>query len=70
MRLKHKAPRKADETKGSPERVENDLLEVIGDLTAALKNTRRFLADHKLNINFEGLDRAIAKGEAALKHGD
>jgi len=62
MKLKAKAPKKLEP--------DNGLLEVIGDLTAALKNTRRFLAEQKLNINFEGLDRAIAKGETALKQGD
>jgi len=43
-------------------------LEIVKDLTRALGNVRRYLKDHKANINFEGLDAAIARGEAALKN--
>jgi len=70
MRLKNRT-RKAPESPRLPASdAELEVLAIVEDLTRALRNTRRYLAGTKANINFEGLDAAIARGEAALKkHG-
>jgi len=79
MRLKHKADKSKEHDRIPSSSAElhaviNDLNrtvidchETIRDLTRALTNCRQFMKDRKLEINYAGLDAAIARGEAALK---
>jgi len=79
MRLKHKANKPREPSAGPSEaheaHAEDGFMSdaavaaysTVADLTAALRNCRRFMANAKMNINYEGIDAAIAKGEASLR---
>ena len=66
MRLKSKARKAPESPKLPASDAELEVLAIVEDLTRALRNVRRYLAEHRANINFEGLDAAIARGEACL----
>ena len=66
MRLKNKTRKVPESPKLPASDAELEVLAIVEDLTRVLKNTRRYLAGTKANLNFEGLDAAIARGEACL----